>query len=60
MSENEPKLYTKTEFCKAHNISPSTFYRLVKRGLGPKIIKLPKLVLISQEAAAEWRKTMER
>lgn len=58
----EPIVYTRDEFCQAHRMSHSTFDRLVKAGKGPAIIKMEGKkgkVLISKEAAAEWRKSME-
>ena len=36
-----------------------TFYEMIKRGLGPKIMKVGARTLISTEAAAEWRRKME-
>lgn len=51
--------YSVAEFCAAHGISRATFYNLLKRGLGPRIMKLGSRTLISTEAAAEWRQRME-
>lgn len=53
-------LYSVTEFCEAHRISRSLLYRLLKNGTGPRILKLGNRTLISAEAAADWRKAMER
>ena len=47
------------EFCKAHGISCAHFYNLKKRGLAPKTLVLGRRRLVSQEAAAEWRRRME-
>ena len=47
------------QFCDSHNISRTHFYELVKRGQGPRLMKVGRRTLISQEAAAEWRKRME-
>lgn len=46
-------------FCDAHKISRALFYQLLKKGNGPRIIKLGKRTLISYEAAAEWRRQLE-
>jgi hypothetical protein len=46
-------------FCEQNSISRNLFYTLKKEGLAPKIMTVGKRRLISVEAAAEWRKTME-
>jgi len=49
-----------SEFCKAHGISPSSYYELKRHGLGPREMRIGSAgVRISQEAAAEWRRRME-
>lgn len=47
------------DFCMFHSITKPTFYEMIKRGLGPKIMKVGARTLISTEAAAEWRRKME-
>lgn len=47
------------EFCSAHHISKSHLYNILKRGRGPTIMKVGKRTLISNEAAAAWRRAME-
>lgn len=62
-TKEEPIIYTRFEFCKVHKISHTTFDRMLKAGYGPKIIKMEGKkgkVLITREAAAEWRKNRER
>lgn len=52
--------YTITEFCLDHgNISRGLFYALQKQGNGPRLMKVGRRILISDEAAADWRKQME-
>lgn len=51
---------TVDEFCEDHCISRAFFYNLVRQGLGPRILKLGNRTLITAEAGAEWRQTMER
>lgn len=51
----EPQAYTVLAFCKAHSISRSFFYELLKSGAGPRIRKVGNRTLISREAAFEWR-----
>ena len=47
------------EFCKAHGISEGLFYKLKKRGEGPREMKVGARTLITFEAAAEWRRMRE-
>lgn len=47
------------DFCDYHNISKSHFYNLLKKNLGPRLMQVGKRKLISEEAAADWRRAME-
>lgn len=47
------------QFCDGHNISRTHFYQLLKEGRGPRLMKVGRRTLISQEAAVEWRRRME-
>ena len=47
-------------FCVAHGLSRSLFYRLVRSGAGPRIMKCGRRTLISVEAAQRWRRARER
>jgi predicted DNA-binding transcriptional regulator AlpA len=47
------------EFCEAHNLSESFYYKLKKQHEGPREMKVGKRTLVSQEAAAEWRRARE-
>jgi excisionase family DNA binding protein len=49
----------KHSFCKAHGISRRTFYNLIRSGKGPHLMHVGTRVLISREAAADWRRNME-
>ena len=51
--------YSVQDFCHEHGISRGLFYKLLRQGLGPNIIKVGRRTLISQEAAKEWRRRME-
>lgn len=53
--------YTVAEFCAEHGgISKVLFYKLIKEGRGPRLMKVGRRTLITAEAAAEWRAQMER
>ncbi|CAN7528573.1 helix-turn-helix domain-containing protein [Variovorax paradoxus] len=50
---------TVPQFCEGHNISRTHFYELIKQGKAPRLMKVGRRTLISQEAAAEWRRRIE-
>lgn len=52
--------YTVAQFCADHCISRTHFYQLVKDGRGPRLIKLGRRTIVSAEAAADWRRQLER
>ena len=54
------KAYTINEFCKAHDISRSLFYKLQAIGKAPETFTLGRRVLISVEAAERWLIEMEK
>jgi hypothetical protein len=47
------------KFCAAHCISQSMYFKLRNIGLGPREMAVGSRKLISQEAAAEWRRARE-
>lgn len=47
------------DFCALHTISRASFYRMVRAGEGPRIIKVGSRTLISTEAASDWRHKRE-
>ncbi len=51
--------FTIAEFCRAHRISQSMYFKQRALGLGPREMVVGTRKLISQEAAAEWRKARE-
>lgn len=51
--------YTIAEFCAEHRVSRTHLYELTKAGRGPRLMKLGRRVLISVEAAADWRRQIE-
>src|SRR5262245_6068843 len=55
----DPDAFTIDQFCERHGLSHSFYYKLKAQGLGPREIKLNTKVLISKEAAAEWRAARE-
>ena len=55
----DPPVFSVDSFCRAHDITRSFFYSLVKQGLAPRIMKVGRRTLVSREAAADWRARME-
>ena len=58
--QGEVDALTVEEFCRRHNISRTSFYELLKDGLGPRCLRIGSRRLISREAAADWRRQMEQ
>ena len=48
------------QFCKLHGISRAKFYVMRDEGDGPTLMYVGTRVLISCEAAEQWRRRMER
>jgi hypothetical protein len=51
--------YSIGEFCRRHNISRGTYYNLKHLGLGPREARAMGRVIITKEAATDWRKQIE-
>lgn len=51
--------FSVAQFCEAHGFTKVLFYKLLKDGRGPRIMKVGNRTLISMEAAADWRREME-
>ena len=51
--------YTVPQFCDGFCLSRTHFYDLLKKGRGPRTMKVGRRTLISAEAAAEWCRRME-
>ena len=55
----EKRALSVAEFCRSYGVSKSTFYKIVRDGVGPKLMKLGERTLISIEAVDEWRRRLE-
>lgn len=55
----EPQAYTIEAFCEAHGFSRAHYFNQAKEGRGPRVMRVGSRVLISKEAAAEWRRERE-
>ncbi len=54
-----PTTQTVNDFCAANNISRSMFYKLLREGNAPRIMKVGRKTLISADSAEAWRQAME-
>ena len=59
MPNDDRDAYTIPEFCRRHGFSPSHYFAMAKEGRGPRVMRAGKQVLISREAAADWRFSLE-
>jgi len=50
---------TVAQFCHSHGVSRSYFYKMRSEGKAPKAFRLGRRTLITAEAAADWRRSME-
>jgi hypothetical protein len=56
----ERDAYSIPVFCQRHDLSRAALYNAWKTGKGPRIMRLGTRVLISKEAAAQWRQELEQ
>ena len=49
-----PAAYTVQEFCEAFRLSRATFYNLVRRGEGPRLLRVGRKVLVSTDAISDF------
>ena len=52
----EPKAYTVAEFLEVYKLSRSTFYRLLKSGEAPAVMRVRRKLLVSVDDAESWAK----
>lgn len=51
--------YSIPEFCKRHGFSESFYFQEAREGRMPRVMRIGHRVLISKEAAADWRRERE-
>jgi hypothetical protein len=47
------------QFCAAHGVSEAMFFKLVRQGEGPALMKVGRRTLVSIESAERWRRERE-
>jgi hypothetical protein len=62
MADLDEASLTVQQFCMAENISGTTFYKLVRLGLGPDVMRIPgtRLVRISPGARKRFHEKLEK
>ena len=50
---------TVSEFCARWHISEPLYFKLRRKGLGPKVMRIGRRTLITPEANAEWQRQRE-
>jgi hypothetical protein len=53
------KAYSIDEFCGSHGIFRAMLRKLLARDPGPRLMRVGARVLVSEEAARDWRRAME-
>ena len=54
MQSHAQNAYTVAQFCAKYNVHRSTFYRNLKRGLMPRVIKIGSSTRILREDEEAW------
>jgi hypothetical protein len=58
--ESDKDAYSVDDFCNRHDISRAYLYVLWRRGEGPRFMQVGARRLISKEAGADWRLSLEQ
>jgi hypothetical protein len=58
-AQSRQAAYSVQQFCDAHAISRAMFYKMQHSGIAPRVMKVGTRTLISDEAAADWRRDRE-
>jgi hypothetical protein len=56
---DEQDAFSIPEFCLRNRISSALFFKLAREGRGPRVMHVGRRTLITREAAAAWRRTLE-
>jgi hypothetical protein len=54
------QLFTLPEFCDRNRLKPTSYFKLRKRGQGPRETRILSRVFISPEAESDWRREREQ
>ena len=60
MSNETQSAFSIQQFCERHNLPRSSYYKLLKDGKAPAIMRVGRRRLITAEAAQAWRERMTK
>jgi hypothetical protein len=58
--DNERSAFTVDQFCVRNQISKSSWFKLRRAGLAPRVLMIGNSARITREAEAAWQRRMER
>ena len=58
-NDSEKDAFSILEFCSRHGLSTGLYYVLKRQDKGPRELRIRGRILISKEAAADWRRARE-
>ena len=58
--DEEKDAYSVDEFCRRHDLSRAYLYLLWRRGQGPRFMQVGARRIVSKEAGADWRRSLEQ
>jgi hypothetical protein len=59
MSPDERDVFSIPEFCVRHRISTALFFKMLREGRAPRVMRAGRRTLITREAAEDWRRALE-
>lgn len=60
MTTKDADVQTLKEFCARNRIARPTFYKLKANGQAPRTFRVGRKVLVTNEAAQDWRRDREQ
>jgi hypothetical protein len=55
-----PQVFSAAEFCARNNVSRSLWFKLLKQGRAPRLMRFGNVTKITREAELDWRARMEK
>jgi hypothetical protein len=59
MTSEQTDALSIAEFCRRHGISTALYFKISREGRGPRLMRVGRRTLVTQEAACEWRRERE-
>jgi hypothetical protein len=58
-NDGEKDAFSILEFCSRHGLSTGLYYILKRKGKGPRELRIQGRILVTKEAASDWRRARE-